>query len=636
MNSQYFYENPKAMPPQSSIPQPFFAAQNFYSHEYTPSKSKSSKNQHPPKPPSYDCPICSEQFSSKPELQDHKRDFHKTKFTCEECSKEFTSKLNLITHIDKIHNNIRIKFPCHMCTKEFGSEQYLLTHVTTAHNKKFKCHLCCNEYISEKFLMLHVNRDHIKSEGKKFPCPTCLNEYATKKHLKIHMKEHELLFQCSYCLKPYASKKLILKHIASCHSSQSDVKPRTSEHKMRTYKCYKCSQDFLSIQYLQQHLKKCDTQSFPSDFKEIFQCSVCFERFTSKLAIRQHMDEFHDTDTQQNNSRGPVHKRNKGQHEDSTKNNGRSSSNPSKSKEISNRKPYECEICYKTFGYMASYKYHMESHEESGDSKLNEKKFECSYCDRTFSKTHCLRDHIRTFHEGKMYKCEVCSKTFGYNSNYKRHLKSHTKKETDDSEASKAKEYNFECSECAQTFSQKRYLTDHIRHIHEGRKYECEICSHSFGHIANYKRHLKSHAEPQDKPSGPKVKRYLECPHCNKTFLQVHSLRDHIRTIHEGKLYECETCSKTFGYSSNYKRHLKSHEENYYERAKAAGPKVKRILECPQCDKTFLQVHCLRDHVRTKHEGKLYECEVCSKTFGYLDNYRKHLRAHGEISICMV
>ena len=71
----------------------------------------------------------------------------------------------------------------------------------------------------------------------------------------------------------------------------------------------------------------------------------------------------------------------------------------------------------------------------------------------------------------------------------------------------KVEDGSFKCKEpgCTTSFQIKRYLTDHIRRVHNVRRFVCQFggCNKAYKNNFDYIKHLKLHEE---KSAGPGIK----------------------------------------------------------------------------------------------------------------------------------
>nr|XP_023012387.1 zinc finger protein OZF-like [Leptinotarsa decemlineata] len=216
-----------------------------------------------------------------------------------------------------------------------------------------------------------------------------------------------------------------------------------------------------------------------------------------------------------------------------------------------NERPFQCQVCLKSFGRKALLKEHENYH-------TGEKLFECKTCSKTFSKNSVLKVHLET--HVKRFQCKYCSETFTCKTHLVKHERSHSDKP-------------FQCEMCPKAFALKVYLVEHIR-IHNGEKpYACRICFKCFTRNSHCRRHERTH-------SGEKP---FQCKLCPKAFSQNAHLVDHERTHSGDKPYRCSFCDKSFSQKSYRNIHERTHN--------GITP-----FKCHVCNKAFTQSHRLAKH----------------------------------------
>ena len=110
------------------------------------------------------------------------------------------------------------------------------------------------------------------------------------------------------------------------------------------------------------------------------------------------------------------------------------------------------------------------------------------------------------------------------------------------------------CGRCGKSFYSGRYLRDHIKNVHEGKKsFSCKDCKKRFSQEGAVKKHIESVHEK---------KRNFQCSHCKINLSAKDSLAKHISVVHEKmKPFCCDTCNKNFGAKLQLKRHNITHHQ---------------------------------------------------------------------------
>ena len=187
-----------------------------------------------------------------------------------------------------------------------------------------------------------------------------------------------------------------------------------------------------------------------------------------------------------------------------------------------------------------------------------------------------------------------------------------------------------ECYICNTSYEKISLLRNHMKNVHSGRSWKCEICQKSYKTKGDLKKHTIKH-DPNWQGEGTdcdlcckrvggisshkrKVheKRTLSCDICTKKFTGKWNLKEH-KITHDGTEYQCQMCTKTFLSNSKLSAHRKCH----------SNPEIKRKLNCQLCNK-MLTPSALISHMRI-HKGVRAKCNICNKMSSNQENLKKHI-----------
>ncbi len=238
----------------------------------------------------------------------------------------------------------------------------------------------------------------------------------------------------------------------------------------------------------------------------------------------------------------------------------------------------QCPKCPKTFSKIYNLKRHFPVH-------TGHFKFWCDTCQRGFTQKALHEDHMRK-HEGRLYKCEYCIKSYQTRTSLYRHLPEHTGK------------YPHYCLTCGAGFVVREELKLHEnKHRGLSTKIQCPKCPKTFTKQRNLKRHSSFHTG---------LFRFL-CNVCQKGFNEKATYTHHMRK-HNDKLLSCRSCSKSFQSSFAFQQHLKTHRGNLVSHGE---------MRQKTCDNR-------RDLNLDENNGSDYSCLWCDQKFCDEKIFKKH------------
>lgn len=202
-----------------------------------------------------------------------------------------------------------------------------------------------------------------------------------------------------------------------------------------------------------------------------------------------------------------------------------------------------------------------------------------SSCQKLFTNATNMLRHIREVHEKpKTYKCTHCEMSFRHKLKLKRHeIQQHTllhpfscstckrgfyqKWQLEKHSCRTAKCYC--CTQCEMKFEKWSLYIKHCKELQHGRKYhECEYCKQKYSRPSELEFHIKlKHSIEQAKDDTNNNGIIIfSCPYenCTKAYSYEKNLKQHIKSIHEGKRYQCshQDCKREFTSIQNLHKHF--------------------------------------------------------------------------------
>lgn len=457
--------------------------------------------------------------------------------------------------IDDKNHCIQDDKECQSCNEKFLRESELESHIQNSHQYLLSC-LSCEIMFENKACLLK----HQKKRKSKKLCLKCSQKktFDSECDYNIHLKN------CSVSIKSEDIGKV--------------NKPKKSER----YPCLLCPLAFKNPSLRSKHALE--------EHTGLVQCPQCLRSFDDYEKLKDHIHYSH----------------------------------PKQDKTIT------CSKCQKTFSKTQHYNRHMLTvHADRSDNR-----FHCDHCDFKTYANEFLLHHKRTKHNvlhKTPYKncttksdpkekpvCEHCGKVMASKSTLYHHLKIH-ENETKIFEKDKV----YSCSLCnAECTGRVGYMTHYQRSHHSfppemnRDSVQCDLC----GKVVltkNLKLHIKViHEKTWKVKKRPSKHKMLQCPHCDKSFMNRANLNGHKLRVHENRLaFECEECSKKFPTLTA----LKNHKGQTHAK-----------VQCDLCEAQLYNIHYLRLHKAEVHDvypENSFSCAFCPKFFMHEITMKKHVES---------
>lgn len=265
----------------------------------------------------------------------------------------------------------------------------------------------------------------------------------------------------------------------------------------------------------------------------------------------------------------------------------------------------------------------------------------CELCHLAIPNINELKSHLTKVHKKKMYpdhndrvipfklnpnnvyECQICGFNFETFGSIERHMNVHFR--------------NYVCKDCGTGFVTKYRLKVHVKSMHAGGSFPCEICKKVFTTQQKHKNHVDT--------VHKNVKRF-KCTKCPERFSEYFKRQKHMVEQHgvAPLQYKCNVCEKSFDRRYTLSRHMKRDhlEERDFQchlcsykcftnnelRVHMIKHNGERIYECSVCKKSYARKKTLKEHMRIHNNDRRFVCAVCGQAFVQKCSLKGHLKTH--------
>ena len=554
-------------------------------------------------------------------LQEIKQNTFKVKNTNKEKRKQ-----NTIGMTQKRKSEWSKRLMCNLCKRKFTNVERRQHHETHHNEMIYKC-FCGNMFLKSKPLISHSYHSHgillserqcykygVKKEVPKLRVVknTATNRWSSSLTQSVRGKsgsQHTSRWngkKCHLCNRRFVSTFNTLYHIA--------------HHRQMTYKC-PCGNQFMYFRRLKQHALDTHKVAIPDKDESHFQiklplvasktskkntpsctCQICKRKFRRKENLESHLKHHNKMIYKCPDSQcGYLYLQLKyfQKHVIACHNLRVTKSNEEQYK-MKGKESVEGKTCRNKQNNMSS---------GMVGKGVKPTDLKCHLCRRKFQTLQNKDFHVRN-HDKMVYGCpDPCGFKYMKFSILNKHAVSCHGKSLSETEPFQAPNN----SSCAET-SDRVLPSKELKQKPEMERPKCHLCQRRFVSYADKLFHLKHHEEMKYKCPDP----------CGNLFLTFECMRKHIWTFHRGGLSkrkntyylkkfsemkcskkksapvsylpQCNICQRRFSTVKGRDEHLQRHGEMQFK--------------CPEpCGSMFLRFSDLQDHVRNRHQFRLYQAD---------------------------
>ena len=604
---------------------------------------------------SFECTICSKEFSSSSGLQTHmllhsQENVH----VCHVCSSVFQEKALLQKHMTEhgsgvgdclsvsnmkvqgnAHASEAVQFDCDVCQRKFTRKCYLIRHMSA--HRLFNCTLCSKTFTKYTFLTKHMVTH---SETLEFPCTTCdskfISDTALQRHImKVHLQGTKL--QTRGVQNATEESKNVSSNVDDRLTDLRCTRNKVKEVERETHTCEFCDKSLYSVLEYKKHIKMHKTLSQNNSYE----CKICGK-------VMKHLGYY------------LAHVRS----HDGEREEGKNTLTPSGSRQL-----IQCELCGKAVKHKGNYTQHMKTHGNKArvDQEQNNKQEASST--------------LKSSGSGKVFSCEICGRIFNHKGNYNQHVRSHS----NDKSLRNLKWRNEQKANTTHSCSGS------------GHPLQCKLCGKVMKHRGSYKMHMKSHQndarmtqsqyvsqEASSTPTYADSGLPFQCKLCGKVMAHQGNYTNHMKSHQKAKInlsqgysretnstptfadsvvpFQCKVCGIILKHKGNYRQHMIIHgikvgmdPSQYVSQETSSTPTCGDSgvpFQCQLCGKVMKHQGSYTMHMKT-HQRKAkinqsqgysqennstptfadsvvpFQCKICGKILKHKGNYKQHMKIHG-------
>lgn len=403
-------------------------------------------------------------------------------------------------------------------------------------------------------IIRETEKNEHKKECSRYNCIQCDFDTLEKSDLDHHMRTH--LTQCNEGQAEQTNSNEKSHQVASDRPNKEDESPQTPK------KCIETSSSLKRTKLFHRYLRKYSG-------KKRYQCVNCFRRYTRYCNLKTHMK---------------IHKK------DHT---------------------FNCRRCF--IGFLC------ETQKDEHERECRLKRYNCDQCDFFTLIKQNMDHHMRVHLNEKQYQCDRCHVGFARSIIYQDHKRVHVK------------EFPFTCSRCFDGF-----ILQTEKDAHENEctfhRYHCDRCDFVTLVKHTMNRHMRVHGAQSPSGSRSPVDDPLLNVDVEKNSLTSKSNKrietndgcsqkcaKKGRKCECSKMYQCNHCDRSFLNLISIRDHKKVHAKEF-------------PYNCSRCFEGFLQLKRKDDHEKCC-KVKRYSCQQCAYETLIISNFQRHKQRHLEEKI---